>query len=348
MSSPRPRILVIDDDPMSVSIAEEVLGVDHVVLAASSGTEGLELARAERPDIVLLDIVMPDLDGFEVCRRMRATPELASTKILLVSGRGEPAERLEGYQAGADDHVTKPVDGAELLAKVRVYLRLKGAEEMERMKSDLLDLLAHEIRTPLSAIMPATEMLNGDYTLSEDERRMLLRAIGEGARRLLRLTERAVVLQRARSGGLQLRRRNIDLSELLRSAIQNSPPVRVVTCEKAMVHGDATLVTLAIEELIAHAVQNSVQAPVVELFAPGPDGTARLRIGHAGAAACTVGTKLDLAPLSADVRDGQTVGAHLGLPTADVIATAHGGGLWNVSTPGGLGSVELRLPAASR
>lgn len=344
MKPQRPRILVIDDDFLSVTIMEELLGEEFTLLSASSGQEGLDLARRERPDIVLLDVVMPDMDGYETCRRIRAAAELAHTKVLLVSGQGQTSDRVKGYDAGADDHLTKPFDGAELRAKIRVFLRLKGAEEMEQLKSGLLDLLAHEIRTPLSAILPATEMLNGGYELSDEERHMLLRAIGEGARRLLRLTERACVLQRARAGGLQLRRRSVDLAELLRSAVQNAPPVRITTCESVQVLGDATMVTLAIEELITHACLHSESQPTIELLSSAADGTARLRLGQCGRATTNVAAHLALPALSADIRDGQTVGAHLGLPTADAIVTAHGGSLWSVPGTDGTCGIEMRLP----
>ncbi len=344
MLTARPRILVIDDDPVANAVTTEVLSQDHQVLVASDGAEGLATALRERPDVVLLDISMPGIDGYETCRRMRAAPALAHAKIILVSGHGETRDRVRGYDAGADDHLTKPFDAAELLAKVRVFLRLKGAEQMEQMKSGLLDLMAHEIRTPLSAILPATEMLSADYDLSDDERKLLLRAIGDGARRLVRLTERASVLQRARAGGLQLRRRDVDVADLLRAAAQNFVGVHVLSSPAAPIHGDPTLVTLAIEELLNHASQQAEGAPTVEL---DPDGAAAfvcIRFLHAGQTTVTAPTKVSLEVMSEDVRDGQTVGAHLGLPTADAIAQAHGGSLWQLPPANGLAGIEMRLP----
>ncbi|MBL8750071.1 MAG: response regulator [Planctomycetes bacterium] len=339
-----PRILVIDDDPVATAVTTEVLSAGHRVLVANDGAEGLAIALRERPDIVLLDISMPGMDGYETCRRMRASPALAHAKILLVSGHGETRDRVRGYDAGADDHLGKPFDAAELLAKIRVFLRLKGAEQMEQMKSGLLDLMAHEIRTPLSAILPAVEMLSADYDLSDDDRKLLLRAIGDGARRLVRLTERASVLQRARAGGLQLRRRDVDIADLLRAAVQNAPGVHVVGSPTAPIHGDPTLVTLAIEELLNHTSQHAEGTPIVDLDPNGASGDVCIRFLHAGRTTITAPTKICLEVMSEDVRDGQTVGAHLGLPTADAIVQAHGGSLWQLPPSNGLVGIEMRLP----
>src|SRR5712691_5728941 len=106
--SSKPRVLGVDDNPRNLSILRKTLGEEFAFTAASSGEEALEAAHRNSPDIILLDIMMPGLDGYETCRRLRARPELSSVKILMVSARGTTADRLEGYSAGADDYVVKP------------------------------------------------------------------------------------------------------------------------------------------------------------------------------------------------------------------------------------------------
>ncbi len=123
---PRSRILVVDDNPTNIKIAKAVLGEDYDLALAVTGEEALEIAPAFRPDVILLDIMLPGIDGYEVCRKIRGNPALRHTKIIMVSAKAMISGRLQGYEAGADDYITKPYEEDELLAKVRVFLRLKS------------------------------------------------------------------------------------------------------------------------------------------------------------------------------------------------------------------------------
>ena len=119
------RVLVVDDTPANVRLLDATLRVDkHAVLHASSGQEALDVVAREHPDLVLLDIVMPDMDGFEVCRRLRQDPGTSFLPIVIVTAFGEQ-DKVKGIEAGADDFVYKPFDPAELLARVKSLLRIK-------------------------------------------------------------------------------------------------------------------------------------------------------------------------------------------------------------------------------
>jgi len=118
------RILIVDDCRVSVGILEELLGNDYELEQAVSGEECLEKLPIFRPELVLLGIVMPGIDGYDVCRKIKSSPLGGFIQVILVSGKASPAERLRGYEFGADDYVVKPFDHAELLAKIRIHFRL--------------------------------------------------------------------------------------------------------------------------------------------------------------------------------------------------------------------------------
>jgi len=126
------KILIVDDNATNIAILEETLADLYGLKAAKSGEEALAVAEDFRPDMILLDVMMPGIDGFETCRRIRANPVLNHVRIILVSGKTQVSERLKGYEAGADDYITKPFEEEELLAKVRVYLRLKPIDAAAR------------------------------------------------------------------------------------------------------------------------------------------------------------------------------------------------------------------------
>jgi len=117
------RILVIDDDVDVAKTIENALRRSHTVFLAYSGVQGFQQARQVKPDAVILDIVMPGMDGFEVCQRMRDDPLLADTPILFVTARGRAEDRIRGLQIGADDYITKPFSLQELELRIQAILR---------------------------------------------------------------------------------------------------------------------------------------------------------------------------------------------------------------------------------
>ena len=119
-------ILIVDDEALNVSILEEILEERFPLLVARNGREAVELAAAHRPWLVLMDIMMPELNGYDACRQIKAFDEPVP-QVVLVSAKASTSERVAGYDAGADDYIIKPFDDDELIAKIRVQLRLRAA-----------------------------------------------------------------------------------------------------------------------------------------------------------------------------------------------------------------------------
>jgi len=120
------KLLVVDDTPMNVKMLADILSFKgYQVATAAGGKEGLAKVESEKPDIVLLDVMMPDLDGYAVCRTIRAKPETAILPVVMVTALDPAEERVKGLEAGADDFLSKPINQPELLARVRSLLRIK-------------------------------------------------------------------------------------------------------------------------------------------------------------------------------------------------------------------------------
>ena len=119
----RKKILLVDDSPTAILWQRLILEDDpYEILVANDGEEGVRVAKAERPDLVLLDVMMPRMNGFETLRALRSESTLRNTPVLMVTTRSEMTNVMEGFESGCNEYITKPVDRTELLAKVRSYL----------------------------------------------------------------------------------------------------------------------------------------------------------------------------------------------------------------------------------
>jgi two-component system cell cycle response regulator len=131
------RVLVVDDLTPNVKLLEAKLTHEYYdVLTAADGRAALDLVRSAAPDIVLLDVMMPGIDGFEVCRRIKGDPALAHIPVVMVTALSDVSDRVRGLEAGADDFLTKPVDDTALFARVKSLLRLKMAMDELRLRED--------------------------------------------------------------------------------------------------------------------------------------------------------------------------------------------------------------------
>jgi two-component system, cell cycle response regulator len=132
------RVLVVDDIEINVKLLEAKLSSEYFeVLTAHSGRSALQIADAELPDVILLDVMMPRMDGFEVCRRLKANPRTADLPVVMVTALSDAANRLHGLEAGADDFLTKPVSDIALFARVRSLVRLRRITEEWRLRDEI-------------------------------------------------------------------------------------------------------------------------------------------------------------------------------------------------------------------
>jgi sigma-B regulation protein RsbU (phosphoserine phosphatase) len=137
---PSSTILVVDDSPTNLQVMVRTLnGTGHRILVAKDGPSALDIARRGAPDLVLLDVMMPGIDGFEVCRRLKADPVTQPAAVIFLSARGEVSDKVSGLVLGAVDYITKPIQGEEMLARVATHLSRLHLERALRDSRDRLD-----------------------------------------------------------------------------------------------------------------------------------------------------------------------------------------------------------------
>lgn len=141
----RKTILVVDDVPVNIEVLSGILSDEYNVLVASSGAQALVVAT-QQPDMILLDIMMPEMDGYEVCRRLKNAPAISGIPVIFVTGMDDAEDEIKGLSLGAVDYLTKPIHAAITLARIKSHLELKQSrDELQELNRNLKQQVRNEV-----------------------------------------------------------------------------------------------------------------------------------------------------------------------------------------------------------
>ncbi|MDZ8263538.1 hybrid sensor histidine kinase/response regulator [Nostoc sp. ChiQUE01b] len=267
------RILLVDDSADSLRLLQVTLKLKgYNVIIADSGAEALVKIAESPPDLVLLDVVMPDMDGYEVTRQIKHNSNLPFIPILLVTG-SEKSSVVKGLDAGADEFICKPVDKKELLARVRALLRLKHSMDeqlfLSQRREDFVTRLTHDLRTPLIAADQFLKLLQrGVFGNTLSAMRESLEQMAQSNQTLLSMVDTLLEVYQYEAGGKTLDFFVVDLWELCQQVVQELMPladVKHLTLKAVLTKGtEASLVRvkgdrLELRRLLTNLVGNAIR-----------------------------------------------------------------------------------------
>lgn len=199
----RQTVLIVDDTPANVGVLADYLE-DHGfrVLVAQDGEEGLKRAQFAQPDLILLDVMMPGMDGYEVCRQLKADQATRDIPVIFLTSHDEAKEVVRGFEAGAVDYIVKPAEAGILKARIRTHLRLKTAFAdlahqyaslgvSAKFREEVEHITRHDIDNPIAAILGAVDLLLSESTPGSREEK-LAQLIQSEARRFFTLADRSL------------------------------------------------------------------------------------------------------------------------------------------------------------
>jgi len=219
-------ILLVDDKPTNLKVLSDfLLDSGYEILVAKDGEKALKQIQRVTPDLILLDVMMPGIDGFETCRRLKASDTTKDIPVIFMTALADSADKVKGLTLGGVDYITKPIQREETLARIQVHLRLRSlakqlqtakdaAEMANQAKSAFLAKMSHELRTPLNAILGFAQIMNRDPTLTPEQQEHL-GIINRSGEHLLELINDVLDMSKIEAGRMAFHTTNFDLSRLL-------------------------------------------------------------------------------------------------------------------------------------
>ena len=224
------RVLVVDDEESNLRLMSAMLASEgYEIISATDGPRALDITAKSKPDVVLLDVMMPGLSGFEVCKRLKADPNTAPIPVLLVTSLHQRENRLNGMMAGANDFVTKPIDREDLLLRVknaayakRLYDEMQSnyekLKELERLRDNLTHMIVHDLRSPLTGVSGYLQLIPKE-TMGPKYARYLIKAL-TAVEKLSEMINSLLDVGRLEEGKMPVNKQPCDIKALIHEAIE--------------------------------------------------------------------------------------------------------------------------------
>ncbi len=367
MEDLNPTVLVVDDTEDNLDLLEFAMKRKPVkMLRATSGKECLEIAESAKPDVILLDIQMPEMDGFETFKRLRSQSTTAKIPVIfLTAQRKDPGSIATGLEIGADEYLTKPIDTEELLVRTRMLVRLKRAEAaLERTRADFMAMLVHDLRSPLSGIKSVIDFfheMRGQTLTFSEEYFSLLDSARDASNRMLTLINNLLDLSKFEAGMVELDKKPVTVSHLVDAVIhemESQVKQRNLTLTQhidpglPMVEVDIQKINQVLTNLLNNSCKFTRPGGQITIGAgitgvPGSNKTmVRITVTDTGIGIA----KNEIIHLFERYKQGTSAhfieakGTGLGLAICKVVVEAHGGSISAESEPGVTTTFGFTLP----
>lgn len=375
------KILVVDDVSQNVQVIGSILfDQKYQVSFALSGAEALSLIDHEDYDLILLDILMPGMDGYEVCKIVKANEKTKGIPIIFLTAKSDIQSVVKGFETGAVDYLSKPFNTEELLARVKTQIELKKQKEklenlnefleekvkqrtlelqnaneqlskLEQAKSKFLTLISHELRTPLNAINGFIEILYPSLKSTEHER--TINILMNASEKLINLSETALLITELQLGEYQIDFTDVDIIEISKLAtaayhdLINEKGIKVFIDfddQAKMVHGDYELILNSVKKIMHNAAKFTPENGFIQLSNHRNEPFVELIITNSGPGFSEEELEILFEIFAVDKMKNFTEGFGLGLAAVKLAMEVNSGKIEVKNLAQGGASVTLMFP----
>ena len=285
-------ILIADDDAAIRTMIQQFLTHEgYTVSVAPDGTEAVRLAQQTKPDLILTDIKMPKMDGYQVCQAIKSDPAMKHVPILVLTVLDRNEERVKGLDAGADDFINKPFNQAELLARVRAFLRTKSLhdelersyirlKELENMRDALTGMIIHDLKSPLNvisgSIQVTLESMSDSKNGAPDDIRLLKNAEAS-CRHMMSLLNDILDVSRLEQHELPLKREEVSMEKLIMDCMDLLAPLRIKYDVSFKTIFEPNFPMISVDPVIIQRVINNLVTNSLKFTPPEGSITASLK-----------------------------------------------------------------------
>jgi signal transduction histidine kinase len=288
-------ILVVDDQPTNIKVIASILGQKYSLGFANNGVNALKVLEKTLPDLILLDIMMPEMDGFEVCKRIKENEKTKEIPIIFLTAKSEIADVVKGFNMGAVDYITKPFNPIEMEVRVKNHLKLyhsrKEIEQINKEKDKFFSIIAHDLRSPFNAIVGFSQLL-----LDQVKRRDF-EGIEEYAGIILRSSELALGLQsnllewaQSQTGRIEFNATKFEIDKLITDiavlfddiANQKSITLSLELLPNATVLGDKAMISTVLRNLISNSIKYTKPGGKITVSASADENEVRISVSDTG------------------------------------------------------------------
>ncbi len=265
----KPLILVLDDNPENLKVIGNILEENNFEPAVFLNSQrAMASLLEEKPELILLDIMMPDIDGYQFCRKIKNDPSLSHIPVIFLTAKTEPLDIVKGFEAGGVDYVTKPFNSAELLARVRTHLELKftreGLQALNHTKDKFFSIIAHDLRNPLQCLLLAADLLQNDYERFDDSKRKeFIRTFYDNSLLLSTLLENLLNWAQSQTGSIAIKPGKIDVQTLIDESIAllsesaHKKNITLSSCATpgTTIYADPNMLRSVLRNLVSNAIK---------------------------------------------------------------------------------------------
>jgi len=264
-----PVLLIVDDNPTNLQVLGSILREYRVKIAvAQNGPAALTLAEKLMPDLILLDIMMPEMDGYQVCEKLKSDKKLADIPVVFLSARNETQDIVTGFNVGGVDYVTKPFNQDELIRRIQTHLELKFSRDslkmLNKFKDKMFSIIGHDLRNPVAAIkMAITVLMKQDLDPNTEDYKRMLKLLSSSTDEALILLENVLTWARNESGMLAVQREAVDIQNLANDVLgllngqadMKGVKLQTQIQDKVNVVSDSNMLSTVLRNLVSNAIK---------------------------------------------------------------------------------------------